>query len=132
VHKTKAYGGPISVLPLFLSVLPLFTATALAQEDEGEDFSGGDTEAGDEPPISVNGYFKAQSGVFVPLISDGFKPQKNRLYGSIVDWKGNRTPNYEDVCDPVKENSQACVPLNHGIKPGTLSMGRSVFLLDGE
>jgi len=104
----------------------------LAQEDEGEDFSGGDTEAGDEPPISVNGYFKAQSGVFVPLISDGFKPQKNRLYGSIVDWKGNRTPNYEDVCDPVKENSQACVPLNHGIKPGTLSMGRSVFLLDGE
>jgi len=110
----------------------LFAGDVFAQDDEGEGESETPTE---EPSVSVTGYFRAQSGVFAPLISDGFKPQENKANEiKTIDniFTGEQTEEITGTCDPVKTPNKKCLPINHGMKPGSLSMARSVFLLEGE
>lgn len=100
----------------------LFAGTALAQDDDYYE-----EESADEPPVSVNGHLKLQTGVFVPLISDGFKPLKERARLSTTP-----PPPQSDICDPVKQPFSACVPESHGKKPGSMSMGMGTLQLEGD
>jgi hypothetical protein len=95
----------------------LLTGTALAQHDDLES---------DEPPVSVNGSLTLQTGVFVPLISDGFKPLKNEAF---VDPQPGPEP---QTCDPVQNPTGGCKPKSHGKDPGSMSMGRGTLQIEGD
>lgn len=118
----------------FILAFLFLTGDVFAQDDEGEG-EGEATAESEEPALSVGGYIRAQSGIFAPMISDGFKPQKDKA----VEMKpvdnmitGETTWEEYGTCDPVKTPNKPCYPKNHGQKPGTLSMARSVLLLEGE
>jgi len=127
VYKLKA-------ILAFTFVFLLGEGIALAQdEDESGSMDEGDfgTNA-EEPPISVSGYFRAQAGLFTPLISDGFKPQKDKAYRVTRDMYDALIVDKESSCDPIQITNQSCKPFNHGNDAGALSMARSVILLEGE
>jgi hypothetical protein len=103
----------------FLAV-SLVAGTASAQYDDyyEEEDTG-------EPSLTVNGHLKLQTGVFVPLISDGFKPLKDRA------WRSPAPSPEGQRCDPVEIPYAACVPESHGKKPGSMSMGMGTLQLEG-
>jgi len=83
--------------------------------------------ADETPALTVKGYLKVQTGLFVPLISDGFDARENqaaeymRVAGAIRPL--NRT------CDPVETPNRPCYALDHGQEAGSLSMGRGTLQL---
>ena len=99
----------------------LSVATVSAQyEDYYEEDTG-------EPTLRVNGHMKLQTGVFVPLISDGFKPLKNRASKASLG-----SPDEDPRCDPVAQPYSACVPESHGREPGEISMGMGTLQLEAD
>ncbi|MBN1654921.1 MAG: hypothetical protein JXA30_14220 [Deltaproteobacteria bacterium] len=86
-------------------------------------------QAAEEPPsVTMKGYFKLQSGLFLPLISDGFKARKN--LASIFRGSGRSLTDTGQICDPVETPNIPCYPLDHGQESGSLSMGRGTFQFD--
>jgi hypothetical protein len=102
----------------------LFPANwAWAQEDGEES----------ESKLSVNGFVKLQTGIFVPLLSDMYKAQKNEAW--ILNADGNRMKDAlgNDIpCDPVMSPQKPCYPANHGVDPGSLSMFRATLQLEAD
>lgn len=86
----------------------------------------GEEEEFGEPEVTVNGHLKLQTGVFVPLISDGFKPLENIAYEPTATEAGRAR------CDPVKVPTNQCVPESHGKDAGSFSMGRATLQLEGD
>ncbi len=80
----------------------------------------------DESTLSVNGYLKLQTGVFVPMFSDMFQAHKNEAF--ILDM--NDEP--QERCDPIMSPQKPCYPSSHGQEAGSLSMFRSTLQLEGE
>ena len=103
----------------FLAVV-LLASSARAQYDDYGEYDD------DEPPVSVNGSMSLQTGVFVPLISDGFQAIPNKAYLDTVPESG------PVPCDPVQNPTSACLPESHGKKPGSLSMGRATLQIEGD
>ncbi|MBN1652625.1 MAG: DUF1302 family protein [Deltaproteobacteria bacterium] len=95
--------------------------TANAQEDYDGEFA-----EDDEPTLTVNGSLELRAGVFVPLISDGFRAHKNKAY------EPDLSPEGRVRCDPVKVPTNQCIPEDHGKEPGSMSMGRGTLQLEGE
>lgn len=108
---------------LTIVVSNLMGSAAIAQDDidDGDDFDFQE----EEPPLTVNGHLKLQTGVFVPLISDGFTPIENRAYGA-------ETETGRPLCDPVLRPNRSCKPESHGKEAGSFSMGRATLQLEGD
>lgn len=85
-----------------------------------------DEEEAGEAGATLNGHIKVQTGVFVPLASDGFSPQKEEAW--VLDTNDNRV----SPCNPIETPTRPCYPINHGKKPGSLSMGRATLQLEGD
>jgi len=119
----------LSFITCMVLVLPcLYGGRAYAQDDyedygDYDDYGGDSGDEWEEPAFRVYGSLKLQAGVFVPLLSDGFKPQEDEAYYDIA---GTPQP-----CDPIRIPSGDCLPVNHGIDPG-MSMGRGTFQLEAE
>jgi hypothetical protein len=84
----------------------------------------------EEPSVSVNGHLKLQTGVFVPLISDAFQPHENEAY--VYSGAGSSLRRTDQTCDPVERPNRPCYAVDHGQKPGSLSMGRGTLQLEGD
>lgn len=87
---------------------------------------GGTVSAQDET-FTVNGYLKLQSGVFMPLLSDMFKPHENEAFirTSTDIWT-------DQACDPIANPSKPCYPRDHGKDPGSLSMFRATAQIEAD
>ncbi len=86
---------------------------------------------GEESSLSVNGYLKLQSGLFVPLLSDMFQDNRNEA------WVKTATGVWTDeACSPVMNPQKPCTPKNHGIETDEfykrLSMFRTTLQLEGD
>jgi hypothetical protein len=84
--------------------------------------AGSATGQEDESSLSVNGYVKLQSGVFVPMLSNMFKAYENESFVGKTD----------EPCDPVMVPNKPCTPTDHGQEPGSLSMFRATLQLEAD
>lgn len=78
-------------------------------------------EQAEEPAFSLNGMLRMQGGVFVPQLSDRFKPHEN-----VASVPGSGTP-----CD-VRLGTAQCVPSDHGQAPGSPSILRTTLQLEAQ
>ena len=118
---------------MVLGILLLFGASAVsAQEDEIGGGGASDMSVGGEGTeqkagtFSVNGLIKMQTGIFVPLASNGFKEYFNRALDNEKDLP------IAKPCDPVMEPDKSCFPRDHGQPAGSLSMFRTLFQLESD
>jgi hypothetical protein len=95
-------------------LIAVLAGPALAEEEEGES------------SLSVNGYVKLQTGVFVPMLSDLYSAKKNEAW--ILDANDRRI----ETCNPVEIPYKPCFPSSHGVDPGSLSMFRATLQLEGD
>jgi hypothetical protein len=98
-----------------------FEEAAFEEASSGGGGGGGDSSF-DEPTFSVNGMFRMQAGVFVPLMSSKFKPHENIAFTNDV---------VPQPCD-VRRGTNQCVPRDHGQKPGTMSIARATLQLEAQ
>jgi hypothetical protein len=104
---------PKTALALFLAV-SFLAGYAAAEEDDS--------------PLHVNGHIKLQTGVFVPMLSDMFKAQKDEAFLKTA----TGTWRLDQPCDPVVQPVKPCTPRNHGVEAGKLSMFRATLQLEGD
>jgi hypothetical protein len=95
--------------------------------DEGSGGGGGGFE--EEPALTVNGMLRMQGGVFAPMISSGFKAEKNEAYIETRNPNGNVIR--QGRCDPIEQPYSPCFPSDHGQDPGSLSIARATLQLEG-
>lgn len=95
------------------AALLLSTSMAAAQD---ADFEG-------EPSFTVGGMLRVQTGVFAPLASSGFSPHQDEAYEF---FEATRLR----ACDPVQMPYAPCRPVDHGQRPGSLSIGRATLQLE--
>ena len=82
-----------------------------------------------ESPLQVNGMLRLQGGMFFPGPSDKFRAHANRAFAP------NPTTGQPDPsrpCDPVFEQTNACIPTDHGQAPGSPSIGRATFQMEAQ
>lgn len=112
MHRTTVFtvGRLCALISTFVAILAFSAASAQAQEDDY---------GAEEPSFSVNGMLRMQAGVFAPLLSSKFSPHENVGVN-------NGLP-----CD-VREGTLACIPQDHGQKPGTPSIARMTLQLEAQ
>ena len=93
-----------------LFVLLSLASPALAQDDEGDS------------SLSVNGYVKLQSGIFVPLLSDMFSAHEYKAFIGKTS----------EPCDPVMVPNKPCTPRDHAVGAGDMSMFRATLQLEAD
>jgi hypothetical protein len=76
-----------------------------------------------EPTFSIGGMLKVQGGVFAPLASDRFTAHRNEAYEF---FEATRLR----ACDPVQKPYGSCRPIDHGQRPGSLSIARATLQLE--
>jgi hypothetical protein len=82
----------------------------------------------DESSFTVNAMMKMQGGLFVPLVSDGFKAHENEAYRK--DQFGyDRTAPCDQVANP-NVGSNGCFPVDHGKKAGSPSLARATLQIE--
>lgn len=81
--------------------------------------------------FTVNGFLRVQTGVFLPLVSDGFEPHRNEAYIGRLDGR-NLEYLRDQPCDPVLQPYRPCYPVDHGQRPGSLSAARATLQLEAD